>query len=454
MTRIAVVAPADRCRDALVAVAELGCVQPDDPVEGPAGGPAADALRGLGGAAAAPQLARAAADPAALARAGRTDLLAGESELERFAAAAVRDAGVVAWVGWCPADRLPAVGDRLAAVEAAAVPLPHPDGAEPPTLLRPGTAVRRAFAPLVQTYGTVPYADVDPTVPAGVAYVVMFGVMFADAGHGLLLAAFAALLAAGRPRRLSRLHRMWPFVAGAGLASTAAGILLGEFFGPTGVLPVRWLSPLEEPVRLLAAGVGVGAVLLAAAYVAGAVNRWREGGARLALYAPSGIAGAALFAGLACLAGGLYLGRWALAGPGAALAAVALVLAAAGLWAASGGGAAGAVQTGVQLVDLAVRVAANLVSFARLAAFGLTHAALGALVWSGVTGLWQHGTAAAMAGAVVLFAAGNALTFALEALVAGVQALRLEYYELFSRVFDGEGRPFRPWRLSVEEVSP
>ena len=30
-------------------------------------------------------------------------------------------------------------------------------------------------------------------------------------------------------------------------------------------------------------------------------------------------------------------------------------------------------------------------------------------------------------------------------LVAGVQALRLEYYELFSRVFVSEGRPFRPW---------
>ena len=34
---------------------------------------------------------------------------------------------------------------------------------------------------------------------------------------------------------------------------------------------------------------------------------------------------------------------------------------------------------------------------------------------------------------------------ALEALVAGIQALRLEYYELFSRIFTSEGRPFRPW---------
>ncbi len=54
-----------------------------------------------------------------------------------------------------------------------------------------------------------------------------------------------------------------------------------------------------------------------------------------------------------------------------------------------------------------------------------------------------------------MFVVGNALAFALEALVAGIQALRLEYYELFSRVFATEGRPFRPWQLPVvpaEEV--
>ena len=50
-------------------------------------------------------------------------------------------------------------------------------------------------------------------------------------------------------------------------------------------------------------------------------------------------------------------------------------------------------------------------------------------------------------GAAVVFVVGHAVTFALEALVAGVQALRLEYYELFSRIFASEGRPFRPWQV-------
>jgi V/A-type H+-transporting ATPase subunit I len=104
----------------------------------------------------------------------------------------------------------------------------------------------------------------------------------------------------------------------------------------------------------------------------------------------------------------------------------------------------------VELFDLVVRLGSNLVSFARLAAFGLTHAALGAVVWQGTTAVWEPGIAAVAA--VALFVVGNAVALTLEALVAGIQALRLEYYELFSRVFDVEGRPFRPWKLPADDT--
>jgi V/A-type H+/Na+-transporting ATPase subunit I len=105
----------------------------------------------------------------------------------------------------------------------------------------------------------------------------------------------------------------------------------------------------------------------------------------------------------------------------------------------------------VELFDSVIRLGTNLVSFARLAAFGLTHAALGAIVWAGTTTLWAEGGLAAL-GAIVLFVVGNAVSFTLEAVVAGVQALRLEYYELFSRVFQDEGRRFRPWHLPTASL--
>jgi V/A-type H+-transporting ATPase subunit I len=303
-----------------------------------------------------------------------------------------------------------------------------------------------AFAPLVRTYTTVPYADVDPTILAGLAYIVMFGAMFGDVGHGALLALLGVLARWGRWRLLRRLRPYWLFIAGAGVAAMAFGFAYGECFGPTGWVPVGWLSPMEDPVRLLVAAVGLGAVLLAGAYALGSINRVREGGWVYALYAPSGLAGAMLF-----LAAGLAVGAWYFGlGPLGILAGflglLGLALTFAGLLNSAGGGAAGVLQAGVELMDLVIRLGANVVSFARLAAFGLTHAVLGWAVWTGTVALWGVGGAGFVA-AVALFVVGNAVAFGLEALVAGIQALRLEYYELFSRVFQLEGRPFRPWRV-------
>ena len=367
-----------------------------------------------------------------------------EVELKRRTGQAVTRGPVSALAGWVPAPALPQLTDQLAPLGAAVVPLVPPRGIQPPTLLERQRR-SRAFDPLVQGYATVPYADVDPTLVAGLAYVVMFGMMFGDLGHGLLILVAAWLLRSGRFRRLAKVQRAWPFLAGAGFTAAGFGVLYGEFFGPTGVIPVVWLAPMEDPVPLLGAAVAVGAFLLAGAYVIGTVNRVREGGWVYALYARSGIAGGLLFLALGLLAGGIYLDVDILMATAVGMAVVASVLAFLGLLATAGGGAAGAVQAVVELFDLIIRVGSNLVSFARLAAFGLTHAALSAVVWEGTTAVWGPGLSAIAA--VVLFLAGNAVALTLEALVAGIQALRLEYYELFSRVFDTEGRPFRPWVL-------
>jgi V/A-type H+-transporting ATPase subunit I len=404
MERVAVVAPVEALPEVLARVADAGAVELDE-----------------------------ATTPAAGVRE------VGEGALVRE--------GVAALAGWAPADALPGLAERLGAAGGTLVPLPRPRGVDTPTLLR-SAGVRRSLTPLVETYGTVPYADVDPTVLVAVTYVLMFGMMFGDAGHGAMLLLAAAALWAGRPRWLARWRRAAPLVAGAGVTSTLFGLLYGECFGPSGLVPVLWLSPLDHPVPLLLAALGVGAVLLAGAYALGTVNRWREGGLPAVLYAPSGIAGSALFLGLGLVAGGFGLHRAWLLAAGAVVAAAGIALAFTGFLFEAGGGGSGIAQASVELFDVVIRLGSNLVSFARLAAFGLTHAALGAVVWDATVGLWRQGAAVAWA-AVLVLVVGNALAFGLEALVAGVQALRLEYYELFSRVFQGQGRPFRPWHVPI-----
>lgn len=439
MRRIAIVAPAAALRDTLVRVAAAGVVDLDY------GGPADAGQTGAGVA-----LSVREPDPDALARAGRHDLSTGEAQLRARRDAAVRRREVTAVAGWCPEPELARLRDRLEPL-AVVVALAAPPGVDPPTLLGGSPRARRAFAPLVGLYGVVPYRDIDPALAAGLAYVAMFGMMFGDAGHGLLLIVAALVLRGGIVPRLARVRRLWVFVAGAGVAATVFGLLYGEFFGPTGVLPVVWLSPLDQPVRLMVAAIAVGAGLLAVAYGFGVVNRWREGGLRMALYSSSGIAGAATFLGLGLGGAGVWAHRPPILFAGAGAAGAGLVLAVVGMFTESGGGATGVASSGVGLMDLVVHVGANLISFARLAAFGMTHAALGWVVWRATTAAAGWGGAGIVA-AVAVFVIGNALAFALEALVAGVQALRLEFYELFSRIFVDTGRSFTPWHIPVIET--
>jgi V/A-type H+-transporting ATPase subunit I len=269
----------------------------------------------------------------------------------------------------------------------------------------------------------------------------------------LILAGLAML--ASRHGWIARTRAFAPFVIGAGITSTAFGFAYGEAFGPTGLVPTLWLAPLAAPLTLMAVAIGVGATFLVASYVLGTINRWREGGVWVALFALPGIAGIALYAGVALAGLGFAVHLPSVLFTGIAVAVLGLILAFLGYYREAGGGATAAFEAAIELFDGITGIGTNTISFTRLAAFGMTHAALGAIVWSGTASLWARGPLG-WALAVLVFALGNALTFALEALVAAIQALRLEYYEMFSRIFVSEGRSFAPWRVAMvpHEESP
>jgi V/A-type H+-transporting ATPase subunit I len=449
MTRVAVVAPSTRTRDVLIALARAGAVELAGTLPPPEG-EEAEALRRLDAGEparpAAPALLEAPPDVVALERAEKRELLAGEAELRRRARIAVSHGSFAAWVGWAPSAALSELGEALRPLGSAVVELARPQWVEPPTLLRTAP-LERMFRPLVSTYGTARYRDIDPTLFTAFSFVLMFGMMFGDAGHGLVLTLLAVWLRGRRTGRLAAYRHLWAIPFAAGLVAAFFGVLYGELFGPTKVLPTLWLDPIDRPEPLLVLGLAVGAALLLTSYVLGIANRWRESGAAVAVLDPSGVAGLATFAGLLLFAAGYYFDSLPAEITGAVIGVGGFALLTIGFALRAGDGAAAATQVGIESIDAVTRLFSNVISFTRLAAFGLMHAALGAIVFEAASSL-RGGVAGAVAAAVV-FALGNVLTFSLELLISGVQALRLEYYELYSRIFAGEGHAFAPWSLPV-----
>ena len=452
MRRTAIVAPDNRSRRVMIEVADAGLFEPD-----PASAIKAGPIRTLADQTAiehrdvVARLSVGIANPDELASTGQIDLLLGEASLEQHSAAALHVGRCTVLPGWTAGQQVESLRERVAPFGGSVVELPGRRGLVPPTAHADNT-VSNSFRPLVTTYATVPYRDLDPTLFAAIAYMLMFGMMFGDVAHGLAIVALGVAARSAPHGRLGVLKPMSAFLIGAGLAATAFGFLYGEAFGPTGLVPALWLRPLDEPETLLAAGVVFGVFLLAITFVMATVNRWREAGPAVALYDPSGIGGALVLVGTAAIVVGVVDPASWLSQVGLWFVVAGATLIFVGLFVKAGAGASGFAQSLVELFDSLLRLGSNIVSFARLAAFGLTHAVITAVVWEGTVALWDVATPAAIAAAIALFAIGNLVAFALGALVAAVQALRLEYYELFSRLFVSQGRPFDPWHVPTQRL--
>jgi len=350
----------------------------------------------------------------------------------------MRGRGSLATVGgWAPQDQLPRLRQMLAESFGDRYELHARDPRADERLLVP-SAIRhhrwlQPFARLVLNYGVPRYDEIDPTVPFAVSFVLMFGMMFGDVGHGIVIALAGILL-----RRLSQYA---PLVVAAGISSTMFGLLYGSVFGYEHLLPALWLSPLTDPMRMLGVALawGIGFILLATALTIR--NRIADGRLREALLGNHGTAGLVLYLGL-------LAGAWRYATSGELdIGTVLLVCAAltamfAHVWLRNPGIATGE-KTLIALMESFEAVMAyisNTLSFLRLAAFSLNHVALTITIFTVANMLQSPGN-----WLTVFF--GNLFIVVLEGAIVAIQTLRLEYYEGFSRFFGGDGRAFRPLTL-------
>lgn len=277
----------------------------------------------------------------------------------------------------------------------------------------------RPFQPLLKMWGTPAGAEVDPSGLLAVVVPLLFGYMFPDVGHGLTLALLAWLLG-----------RLWPEVRPllpCGLSAMVFGLLFGDVFGFDTLIPPLWLKPLDNPILVLVTPMVFGAgLLLLGMALSGATASWRgempdwlwrEGSLAL-LY-------------LAVLLSLIWppAGWLALPAVAACFLGTALRQGAAALPAAAG-----------ELLLSAFELAMNTLSFARVGAFALGHAALSHATLTLAAGV-EHPLAW---GLVILL--GNLVSLVLEGLVVYVQTTRLVLFEFFTRFLKEEGRPFRPAR--------
>ncbi|MBM3392788.1 MAG: hypothetical protein FJY34_12580 [Betaproteobacteria bacterium] len=291
-----------------------------------------------------------------------------------------------------------------------------PPGLKPPLLLRNPWWVS-PFEVFSRLVGMPDRNTADPSLVVAIAFPLLFGYMFGDVGQGFLLVCGGLIF--GRRWPLARL-----FIPG-GIAAMAFGLLFGSVFSVHGWIAPWWVDPLHEPLRVLLVPMIGGALLLlvglglaaAEAHWRGGFDEWLRG---------DGAAATGLLA-IAFAIGVSPIGYLVAVG----------ILAAAAIAEFRATNRAGAVAAGLAgIVEKAVQLAINTLSFVRVGAFAIAHAGLSAAL----------GMLAADAGAAGLpvFVLGNVFIIALEVLVVSIQTTRLLLFEFFIRFFSGAGRVFRP----------
>ena len=343
---------------------------------------------------------------------------------------------IVTLQGWVPEVELAALAESMREELTAFFwevrkPLPEEIGRVPSVQRYP--AFLRPFSTLVRNFGTPRYDEFDPTLLFALTFILMFGSMFGDIGHG------AVLLVAGWLFRRKLGDFTW-FIMLGGLSSVVFGVHYGSIFGHEEVIEPLWMSPMEDPVMLLVLAVYWGIGFIALANLLSILNLWRLGLRREAILGQRGLAGLVFYAGLILLVIGFQRD-----GAAGLLSLVILTLGGstliAGAWhetTARGGERVLIVM--IEVVETLIGYFSNTLSFLRVAAFSLNHAALAfavitvAQMMDGV-GHWL---------ALVL---GNLVIIVLEGGIVLIQVLRLEYYEGFVRFFRGDGRAYRPLRM-------
>ena len=314
--------------------------------------------------------------------------------------------------------------------------------ATPPTKLKNSSLIR-PFELFVKMYGLPAYNEIDPTLLLALTYMLFFGMMFGDVGQGAVLALGGFYFYKARGVDLGAI------IGSIGLSSILFGFMYGSVFGVEHWIPGIWMRPSQNILKILLITLGMGILLVFTAMTFNIINAARQRNMAKLLLGPNGAAGLVFYA---CA---VYLGLiWATGSsftywPVFVVMLVSVMLiflhkpitdwTSYGAIATEGRPYVYVFEMFVGMFEILLSYFTNTISFVRVGAFALSHAG----VMSVVLLLSEKTQGSAHIAVLVV---GNIIVIALEGLVAGIQALRLDFYEVFSRFFEGGGREYVPYR--------
>lgn len=313
-----------------------------------------------------------------------------------------------------------------------------------PTKLK-NIKIFRPFETLIKMYGVPNSKEIDPTGLVALTAFIMFGFMFGDVGHGLVIFILGLILA-------KRKASLGPVLAIGGISSIIFGVLYGSVFGKEDIIKPILISPMDNIQTMLISGIAVGSIFILIAMIFNIINGIKNKDLQKCLFDKNGISGFLLY-GLILADVAVYFLKGQMLIPINVIVIVSIILIllilfgdtiSSKLEKKKEQAKTPMVEKIFEIIEMTLSFASNTISFLRLAAFAINHVGLCMAVYlladmsSGV-------------GNIAIAIIGNIVVIALEGLIVGIQVLRLEYYELFSRFYEGNGREFKSIKKQIQE---
>jgi V/A-type H+-transporting ATPase subunit I len=310
----------------------------------------------------------------------------------------------------------------------------------------------RPFQSLVSNFGSPRYGELDPSLFVAFTFVLMFGIMFGDVGQGAVVAGIGAWLWRTRRPALTPFRDAGMLLLLCGACSVVFGFLYGSVFGYEEWIPALWLHPMHDVSKLLGTAVVLGICFVSVAVIINVINKIRSRRYFESVFDKFGVLGIIFYWGALGL--GLKAARAGQLDPAHIVLVIVVPLALLFIREPlhnllrrrrllHSDPFSFVLESCIETLETLTTFLGSTVSFVRVGAFALSHAALCLAIFSVADimkplpggGLWS----------LIVLVFGNALVIVMEGMVAMIQGVRLEYYELFSKYFAGDGLPYRPF---------